>query len=741
MNRAAAFFLSPLVAFPLAAASMLAGAQQKSLTVDEIFAHGPLVGAPPEQVEWSPTGKHLSYLDSGEMIEVDAATGRTRVLISRQKLAPLIREGGTEQDVDSRARYHIDSYFWAPDEKHIMFNSDGALWIYNLENGTGVQVAYTDVAYGGDPKFSPDGTMISFLRDGASLAVVRLRENGTPETVVAPSQKPEFLNGAVDWVYEEELDVRSNYYWSPDSKNLAFLQMDERAVPAYPLVNWVPVHPSVTLQHYPQPGDPNPSVRVGVVSAKGGRVTWVKIPFEDGADYIPRFGWVDEKTVWVETLTRDQKHRALYFIEAATGEAEKMLEIDDDKFLDDNYDIFLGRGHIVLSDWASGYNQIYLYSYDPDHPLSKPAKLDRQHTSGDYDVAEIYNVDDEANMVYYASNQGNPLDRQLWQVNFAGQNRPLSTGEGFHEGNFAPAGGGYVDKQSTRMNPPNLRVCRGAEICRTFWQVRALDTYHLRAPAQLEIKASDGTTLYATLLEPDDAKSKASVPLIINPYGGPGEQEVQNRWSDDLLFDELLAQHGFAVMRADNRGMSGRGRTFAQAAYHNFGNAQLQDQLAVIDAALKQYPELDPKRLGWWGWSWGGSFTIYAMTHSDRFGAGVAVAPVTNWRDYDSIYTERYLNEPSQFPEGYRDFSAITSAANLKGHLLLVHGTGDDNVHFQNTAQLMQALVDAKIPYDLELFPGKTHSLRGPKVRTDLYGSILKYFEKYLLPAKNNAGN
>jgi dipeptidyl-peptidase 4 len=334
--------------------------------------------------------------------------------------------------------------------------------------------------------------------------------------------------------------------------------------------------------------------------------------------------------------------------------------------------------------------------------------------------------------VDYASNQGNPLDRQLWQVNFAGQNRPLSTGEGFHEGNFAPAGGGYVDKQSTRMSPPNLRVCRSAEICRTFWQTRALDTYRLRAPAQLEVKASDGTMLYATLLEPDDAKSNASVPLIVNPYGGPAEQEVQNRWSDDLLFDELLAQHGFAVMHADNRGMSGRGRAFAQAAYHNFGNAQLQDQQIVIDAALKQYPELDPKRLGWWGWSWGGSFTIYAMTHSDRFRAGVAVAPVTNWRDYDSIYTERYLNKPSQFPEGYRDFSAITSAANLKGHLLLVHGTGDDNVHFQNTVQLMQALVDAKIPYDLEVFPGKTHSLRGPEVRTDLYGSILKYFERYL---------
>jgi len=350
-------------------------------------------------------------------------------------------------------------------------------------------------------------------------------------------------------------------------------------------------------------------------------------------------------------------------------------------------------------------------------------------------------VDQGAGLVDYAANTGNPLDRQLWQVNFASQSRQLSTGEGFHEGNFGPAGGGYVDKQSTRMSPPKSSICHEGAQCRVFWQTRALEAYHLRAPEQLELKAKDGTPLYATLLEPEDAKANASVPLIINPYGGPGEQQVQNRWSDDLLFDELLAQHGFAVLHADNRGMGGRGRAFAQAAYHNFGTVQLQDQLTVIDAALKEHPELDPKRLGWWGWSWGGSFTIYTMTHSDRFRAGVAVAPVTNWRDYDSVYTERYLDGPSQFPEGYRDFSLVTSAANLKGHLLLVHGTGDDNVHFQNTMQFVQALVDAKIPYYLEVFPGKTHSIRGPEARTELYGSIVKYFEKYLMRAANDGGN
>jgi dipeptidyl-peptidase-4 len=201
-----------------------------------------------------------------------------------------------------------------------------------------------------------------------------------------------------------------------------------------------------------------------------------------------------------------------------------------------------------------------------------------------------------------------------------------------------------------------------------------------------------------------------------------------------LLFDELLAQHGFAVLHADNRGSGMRGRDFAQAAWHNFGPVQLDDQLTVVDAVLQQYPQLDAKRLGWWGWSWGGTFTLYAMTHSDRFRAGVSVAPVTDWRNYDSVYTERYLSEPSVFPAGYTDFSVVNSAANLKGRLLLIHGTGDDNVHFQNTAQFVQKLIEAGVPYDLQIYPRKTHSLAGPDVQTHLYNRILAQFETHLKP-------
>ena len=542
------------------------------------------------------------------------------------------------------------------------------------------------------------------------------------------------MNGEVDWVYEEELDVRSNYFWSPDSKNLAFLQMNESDVPLYPLTDWIPTHAGVVLQRYPQPGDPNPDVRVGVVSTHGGKVVWVKLPFNAGQDYVPRFGWVDRKTVWAEVVTRDQKHRILYFADAVTGVAREVLQISDEKYLDENYDVDIENGDIVLTNWSDGHNHIYLYSYDRNNPAGAAAKLERQLTKGDFEVSSIDSVDHDHKLVLYASNEGDVQQQQIWQVTFAGERKQLSSGAGSHQANFSPDGSRYSDKFSSRMSAPQLQICHDGAQCQTYWSTHALEPYALRAPESVEVKAHDGTPLYATLLLPAGAASAASVPLIVNPYGGPGPMEVQNKWADALLFDELLAEHGFAVLHADNRGSGLRGRDFAQAAYQNFGPVQMEDQLTVVDAVLAKYPQIDPKRLGWWGWSWGGTFTLYTLSHSDRFRAGVSVAPVTDWRNYDSIYTERFMGTPTDFASGYKDFSVMNSAANLKGHLLLVQGTGDDNVHFENAVQFIQKLIDADLPYDFQIYPRKTHSIAGGEARTHLYTRILAHFEQYLMP-------
>jgi dipeptidyl-peptidase-4 len=737
LTRTNALLLCGLVAVPFAALPLAGQAPAqtlaKPLTVEAIFGHGPLIGTQPEGLAWSPDGKHLTFMVAGELSEMEPGSDDAYVIVNRAKLASFSGAGASETDRDHRERYKMASYIWAPDSAHLLFDANGRLWLYDLHTRAGAEVGSTGAASGDDPKFSPDGESVSFIRDHG-LAVVRLKEPGTPMTMVAPAPNKTTLNGEVDWVYEEELDVRSNYFWSPDSKQLAYLEMNEADVPEYPITDWIPTHATVEVQRYPQPGDPNPAVRVGVVGAQGGKTVWVSLPIRAGQDYIPRFGWVDAKTVWIETLTRDQKHRDIWFADTETGQAHAVLQLTDDKFFNDKYDIWVGGGSIVLTHWGDGHNHLYLYSYDQTDTAHATAKLERQLTQGDFEVNEIYRVDLAGKLVDYASNEGSALDQQLWQANFAGNRKQLSAGAGTHVGNFAPAGNAFVERQSSRMEPPTLKLCTEAGKCDLLWATRALEPYHMRAPEQITVKAHDGTTLYATLLLPEGAAS-ASVPLIVNPYGGPGAPTMVNRWGDNLLFDELLAAHGFAVLHADNRGMGGRGRAFAQAAWHNSGAVQLEDQMTVVDAALARYPQLDPKRLGWWGWSWGGTFTLYAMTHSDRFRAGVAVAPVTDWRNYDSVYTERTLGQPAEFAAGYKEFSVVNSAASLKGRLLVAHGTGDDNVHMENSVQFVQKLIEAGIPYDLQIYPRKTHSITGPDVRQHLFNRILAHFEEYLKPA------
>ena len=745
MTRTATVLIAAVTAlslstFPLAAQTPATEAPAKPLTVEAIYGHGPLIGTQPEGLAWSPDGKHLTFMQVGELSEIEPGSDEAYVIVNRDTLASFSATDASETDRDHRERYKMASYLWAPDSAHLLFDMDGRLWLYDLHTRVSVEVGSSGAASGDDPRFSPDGESVSFIREHG-LAVVRLKEPRTPMTIVAPAPNKTTLNGEVDWVYEEELDVRSNYFWSPDSKRLAYLEINEAAVPEYPITDWIPTHATVDVQRYPQPGDPNPAVRVGVVSAQGGKTVWVSLPIRAWQDYIPRFGWVDAKTLWIETLTRDQRHQDLYFADAETGQAHAVLQLTDDKFINDKYDVWVGSGSIVLTNWADGHNHLYLYSYDQADPAHATAKLERQLTQGDFEVGEVYRVDLAGKLIDYASNEGSQLDQQLWEVNFEGERKQLSTGAGTHIGNFAPMGSAYVDKQSSRMEPPTIRVCAEAGKCKPLWATRALEPYHLRAPEPLEVKAHDGTTLYATLLLPEGEKKimrrqkRHSVPLIVNPYGGSGAPTVVNRWGDSLLFDELLAQHGFAVLHADNRGMGGRGRAFAQAAWHNSGAVQLEDQLTVVDAVLALYPQLDPKRLGWWGWSWGGTFTLYAMTHSDRFRAGVAVAPVTDWRNYDSIYTERTMGQPSEFADAYKQFSVLNSAANLKGHLLLAHGTGDDNVHMENSVQFVQKLIEAGIPYDLQIYPRKTHSIAGPDVRQHLFNRILAHFEMYLKPA------
>jgi dipeptidyl-peptidase-4 len=475
---------------------------------------------------------------------------------------------------------------------------------------------------------------------------------------------------------------------------------------------------------------------VGVVGAGGGRTKWIDLPIDNGYDYVPRFGWLNAKTLWIETLTRDHKKLTLYFADLSTAMLKPVLTRTDDKFLDDDYDLTFFASNFLLTSWRDGHNHIYLYSFDGENPLAGEANLVRQLTGGNWEVGEILAVNQLSHSVYYSSNEGDPRQQQIWVVGLNGESKHQVSQSGeWHEPIFSPNTNFFADQVSSVTTPPVLNLCRHQTDCQTIWKAPPLETA-LTPPLAVEWKAADGaTTLYGLLLLPPDKTAAASVPLIVNPYGGPAVQAVRGKWDGrERLFDQVLVQNGFGVLHVDNRGMAGRGRDFAQAAYHDLGPVQLGDQIAALDQTLHAYPQLDAKRLGWWGWSWGGTFTLYALTHNDRFRAGVAVAPVTDWQNYDSIYTERYLGLPLANADVYRDDSVVNSAANLKGRLLLIQGTGDDNVHLENTIQFIQKLIDADLPYDLQLYPRKTHGIDGAEATTHLFSRVLEHFQRYLMP-------
>ncbi len=709
---------------------------QKQWTVSDIFTGRISIGHPPGEMSWSPDGKRAIYIgDHGDMMQMDATTGKTSKLLDHEKLAPIMNVQLNEKDRDHRGRYGEPDYIWAPDSRHLLFDTNGTLWLYDLESATGTEVGQTGQGSGDDPKFSPNGQYISYLHDHN---IYVSRPSGQA-TAITNTHESTLLNGEVDWVYLEELDVRSNYFWSPDSRQIAYLQMDEASVPQYPIVDWIPTHASVDEQRYPQPGDPNPGVRVGVVSASGGKTTWIKVPFDQGNDYIPRFGWIDPHVVWIEVLTRDHKHLNLYFADTRTGDSRLVLAQNDDKFFDEAYDVhFFAPGEFLITSWRDGHTHIYRYTYVASNPLGSEAQLAGELERGDYEVGSIKSIDLTTRTVYYVSNEGDARQQQIWSVKLDGsEKKKISEADAFHDPDFAEGTSTYFDHASSLMTPPSFSLCHAGSSCQTIWQGKMPDGYELVKPEMLELKAADGkTTLYASLLLPKNATTPGSVPLINNPYGGPHAQTVRDSWGGGMFFfDQLLAQQGFAVLHVDNRGMGGRGRDFEQVAYRNFGPVQLSDQLAAIDQVLAKYPQLDKDRLGWWGWSWGGTFTLNALSHSDRFRAGVSVAPVTDFRNYDSIYTERYLGLPDQNKEAYDAASELESAKNLKGRLLLIHGTGDDNVHFANSIQYIQRLIDAKVPYDFQPFPRKTHSIAGPVAHTFLFQRMLWHFDTYLKPA------
>jgi dipeptidyl-peptidase-4 len=728
------FFLSVFLA-----AFVCAVATAQELTIESIYGSAGLTGRAPDTIQWSPDGKKVSYFlhqeqgDKADLYYIDVTSGKPAVLVASEKIAamkPPVSTSKDDREKDNRARYGVAGYHWAPDSEHLLFDSNGQLWYFTLASGKYVALSKPGES-ATDPKFSTDGKMLSYIRDH-NLVVKGV--DGGAEKALTTGGTDNLLNAEVDWVYAEELDVRSNYFWSPDSSKIVMLQMNQTNVPTYPITDFIPQHPTVYNEKYPKVGDPNPEVQLGVVSASGGSVKWIHLTDEKDM-YVPRFGWVKDGVAWATVLNRAQNQLDLYFVDVASGKSRRVLSEKSDTWIEtDNNLKFLKSGdRFTWPSWRDGHTHLYLYSFDKANPMAVDAKLVNQVTKGDFEVFEIEGSDDANSTLFVETNAGDDRQRHLCSVKLDGSGFQCLTKGGTHTAAVAPNGKYFVDHFSSLMVPPQLAFCQVAGTCDTFWKSKSLDAMHLIAPQFVDFKAEDGTVLRGLLFLPPNSEGK-KVPLVNNPYGGPHGQTVRDSWGGaGFLFNEILMRDGIAVLQVDNRGMGARGKKFAATLIHNFGEIELKDQLASIDQALQQFPQLDSSRMGWWGWSYGGYMTLFAMTHTDRFKAGVAVAPVTDWRDYDSIYTERYAGLVPQYDEGYKKGSPITYAANLKGHLLEVHGTSDDNVHMQNTMQMINAFINAGKQFDLQIYPRKTHSISGPGTRVHLFTRIRSHFHRELL--------
>ena len=717
-------------------------ADAQELTIQSIYTPNGLTGRAPETVQWSPDSKKVSYLlyqeqgeDNADLYYIDVASGKRTLVMASEKLAAMKPPASTSEDdreKDNRERYHVAAYQWAPDSEHILFNANGRLWYYTLSTGKSVLLSEEGVT-AGDPKFSPDGKRLSYVR---KHNLVVKDTDGRAEKALTSDSSEDLLNGEVDWVYAEELNARSNYFWSPDGNRIVFMQMNEAKVPTYPITDFMFQHPSVAVEKYPKVGDPNPEVRLGVVGANGGKPKWIHLTDEKDI-YIPRFGWVRDGLIWAMVLNRAQNQLDLYFVEEASGKSRRVLSEKSDTWIetDDNFNILKAGDRFIWSSWRDGHTHLYLYSFDKNKPLAADAKLENQITKGDFEVFSVEGIDDSAGTIYITTNVGDDRQGHFCSVKLDGGNFQVLTQNkpGMHDSVMSPDARMFVDRFSALMTAPQVSLCRVGGSCDIFWQSKSVDALKLITPQFVDFKAEDGTVLHGLLLLPPDSTGK-KVPLLNNPYGGPHGQVVRNAWEGSgFLFNQILARDGIAVLQVDNRGMGARGKKFAAALMHNFGEVELKDQLAAIDQALQKFPQLDGSRMAWWGWSYGGYMTLNAMTHTERFKAGVSVAPVTDWLNYDSIYTERYGGLLPANAAAYRKSSPVNSAAKLHGHLLEVHGTSDDNVHMQNTIQMISSFINAGKQFDLLLYPRKTHGISGPVARTHLFTRIRSHLERELL--------
>jgi dipeptidyl-peptidase-4 len=715
-----------------APAAAAAPASYKPLTVDRIYSLPSLSGQLTRAIAWAPDSKQISFFRTDgagkeaktELWVMDVATGQRRALLSADKLESLLpSDSGRNTQATGLGRHAPAQYQWAPSGVALLFQGPNSLAWFDLKTQASRTLVSGKESIA-DPKISPDGRYVSFVRNH-NLWLVSVADG--KERALTEGGTEEVRKGELDWVYPEELEITTAYWWAPDSSAIAYFEMDERKVAKYPLVDFSSPAGDAEEEPYPPAGGGNPIVRVFVTPVGGGEAHAMDTG-ENTDIYIARVNWLtDSRHLAIQRLNRQQTVLDLLIADAANGQTRTALNETDQYWINISNDLhFLKDGKRFL--WSSertGFRHLYLYDLE--------GKQLAQITKGDWEVSAVDAVDEGKGMVYFTGTAKSPLERHLYRVSLDGSAiSRITIHNGTHGVNMAPDVSAFVDTYSDVMTPPRQDVARAdGSLLRVIDEnkVSELAEYHLSAPQFLSVKSHDGVPLNAVMIKPPDFDASKKYPVLVFTYGGPHAQVVLNAWGGNTaLWHQLMVQKGYIIFSLDNRGSAGRGHLFEEPIHYRLGAQELSDQLDGV-AYLKSLSYVDGNRIGIWGWSYGGHMTLHAMFEaSGTFKAGFAGGPVTDWHFYDSIYTERYLGLLPQNEHGYRESSPIDKAAGLKGKLLIAHGTGDDNVHFANTLALINELIEHGKYVEVMPFPGRGHGVSDPPARKVLMNRVTQFF-------------
>lgn len=700
-------------------------AQKKKLTYSQVYQRGEprLLGSLPRIEGWLDENHYLELKSPEEekeqnLMKVNALTGKESLFIDYQSLNKKLPKGFSLQRSTAKTE----------DYAGFLFDRKGDLYYFSAKSEIFKRLTYTPSAEK-NPRFSPDGKCIAYTRDH-NLYVMEI-ETGL-EHQLTNDGSDIIYNGWASWVYFEEILGRGSRYaafwWSPNSEMIAFLRFDDSPVPEFPIYRADGVHGELEIQHYPKPGDPNPWVKLGIAHIKTGEIVWIDI--EEKADhYVAWPFWTpDSKELFFQWMNRGQDNIKIYVADPTTG---KKTELHDEKqaswvdFFTDIY-FFKNDGGFLLRSDVDGWS--HLYHYDMNGQLKK------RLTGGEWSVRNIALVDEKNNKIYFHSTKKKSTENHLYSVDFNGENlKQLTKISGSHRCRVSPGGKYYIDSYSNILQPNRMELwSTSGKIIRTLGDQKlpALDEFDLGKVELFTIPSGDGYDLPAVWTLPPDFDETKKYPIIFSIYGGPGSARVSNRFG--RMSTHFMAQHSIITISVDHRSSGHFGKKGVSLMHRNLGKWEMHDLIAAVKW-LRKLPYIDEKRIGITGGSYGGYTTCMALTYgADYFTHGIAGSSVTGWKLYDTVYTERYMDTPEENPEGYKFGSVMTHADKYKGSLLITHGTMDDNVHMQNTIQLIDKLEDLDKDFELMLYPNARHGIGYPKRNHSTRESVQFWFRHFL---------